>query len=34
MADMSTIIGIVFMSIGGIFILTGLVLCYVTKVRE
>ena len=32
MADMSTILGVVLMSIGGIFVLTGMVLCYVTKV--
>merc|ERR1711902_248996 len=31
MADMSTILGVVLMSIGGIFVLTGMVLCYVTK---
>ena len=34
MADMSTILGIVLMSIGGIFVLTGMILCYVTKVTK
>ncbi len=32
MADVSSIVGIILMAIGGLFILTGMVLCYTTKV--
>lgn len=33
-ADVSAIVGIVLMSIGGVFIIGGLVLCYFTKVKN
>ena len=33
MADLSTIVGIALMIIGGIFVASGMILCYTTKVR-